>query len=284
MISSHEIAEELIRAQVAAKGNARVEVYAKSLSCIDLTTLTPTDTDSSVEAFARRAVAFYVDYPELENVASLCVYPPFVERVGLSVDGTPMRITSVAAGFPASQTFLEVKALEVAMAVESGADEVDVVISVGKVLEGDYDEVESELRMLRSEAGDEDVDHVTLKVILETGELKTAEKIYDAAMIAIEAGADFIKTSSGKTAVSATPEAVLVMCHAIKDHYEQSGEMVGIKVAGGVRTAEDAALYYSIVEMILGEKWLTPQYFRIGASAVANRLLSAILGREVEYF
>ncbi len=230
-------------------------------------------------------MAFYTEYPELGNVASICVYPPFVECVGMVVDGTSMSITSVAAGFPASQTFLEVKALEVAMAVESGADEVDVVISVGKILEGNYDEAASEIGMLRSELnGEDDEESVTLKVILETGELKTPEKIYDASMVAINAGADFIKTSTGKTAVSATPEAVVVMCEAIRNHYDATGEMVGIKVAGGVRTAMDAALYYTIVETILGEKWLTPQYFRIGASSAANALLSATLGREVQHF
>lgn len=252
------------------------------LSAVDLTTLTPCDTESSVRALADRTMAFYEAFPDLKNVASICVYPPFVESIGLVVDGSPMRITSVAAGFPASQTFMEVKALEVAMAIESGADEIDVVISVGKILEGNYDEAQSELELLRHECGADD--GATLKVILETGELKSVEKIYDASMISMEAGADFIKTSTGKTAVSATPEAVLVMCHAIKDHFEATGEKVGIKVAGGVRTPEDAALYYTIVEQILGEEWLTPEYFRIGASSAANALLSAIVGREVSHF
>ncbi len=246
---------------------------------LDLTTLSPCDTECSVRAFAERVISFYHDYPEIANVASICVYPPFVECVGLVVDGSPMRITSVAGGFPASQTFLEVKALEVAMALESGADEIDIVIPVGKILEGAYDDARSEIALLREEAND-----ATLKVILETGELKTAEKIYDAAMVAIHAGADFIKTSTGKSAVSATPEAVIVMCQAIKDHYVATSQMVGIKVAGGVRTAEDAALYYTIVEQTLGAEWLTPEYFRIGASSAANALLSAVVGSEVKYF
>ncbi len=280
MITTQEIATMLADFKATAQSNERVEVYSKCLSMIDLTTLTPCDTEASVRELAERAMAFYSEYPDLENVASICVYPSFVESVGLVVDGSPMRITSVAGGFPASQTFMEVKALETAMAIESGADEIDVVISVGKVLEGNYDEVESELELLREECGED----VTLKVILETGELKSEEKIYDAAMIAMEAGADFIKTSTGKTPVSATPEAVMVMCLAIKEHFEQSGELVGIKVAGGVRTPQDAALYYTIVEQMLGVEWLTPQYFRIGASSAANSLLSAIVGHEVSQF
>ncbi len=284
MYNPLNIDAEVARLRQLAKQNETCEVYAQALSCVDLTTLTPRDTESSVRAFAERAVAFYDSYPTLQNVASICVYPPFVECVGMVVDGTPMRITSVAAGFPASQTYLEVKALEVAMAVESGADEVDVVISVGKILEGDYDEAAGELAMLRSEAGDEDFDHVILKVILETGELVDGEKIYDAASIAIGAGADFIKTSTCKSDISATPEAVYVMCQAIKDHYDATGEMVGIKVAGGVRSLEDVSLYYTIVREMLGEEWMTPQLFRIGASSVANSLLSAIVGESVKLF
>lgn len=284
MINSDIISRQLAAVEAAASGNHSSEVYATLLSCVDLTTLTPCDTESSVEAFAERAVSFYQAYPELENVASLCVYPPFVERVGLVVDGTPMRITSVAGGFPASQTFLEVKALEVAMAIESGADEVDVVLSVGKILEGNYDEAAGELKMLRAETGDDELDHVTFKVILETGELRTPEKIYAASMVAIESGADFIKTSSGKTPVSATPEAVVTMCQAILDHYNLTGQMVGIKVAGGVKTVSDGVLYYTIVKEMLGEKWLDPKYFRIGASSAANSFLSGVVGTDITFF
>ncbi len=282
MFTTEETTQQLADIKAVAARNEREEVYATCLAAVDLTTLTPCDTEASASALAQRAMAFYAEYPTLKNVASICVYPPFVESVGLVVDGSPMRITSVAGGFPASQTFMEVKALEVAMAIESGADEIDVVISVGKVLAGEYDEAKGELELLRQECGEED--GATLKVILETGELKSVEKIYDASVIAIEAGADFIKTSTGKSAVSATPEAVLVMCHAIKDHFDKCGEMVGIKVAGGVRTPQDAALYYTIIEEVLGEAWLTPEYFRIGASSAANALLSAILGREVSHF
>lgn len=259
--------------------NSRREVYELLFSTLDLTTLTPCDTESSVRKFADRVMAFYGDYPALANVASICVYPLFVESVGLVVDGSPMRITAVAGGFPASQTFLEVKALEVAMAIESGADEIDIVIPVGKIQEGAYDDAESEIALLREEAGD-----ATLKVILESGELCEPNLIYDAAMVAMRAGADFVKTSTGKSAVSATPEAVCVMCGAIKEYHATTGRRVGIKIAGGVRTSEDAVIYYSIVEAILGAEWLTPSYLRIGASSLANALLSSIEGREVTYF
>ena len=220
-----------------------------------------------------------MDYPHLENVASICVYPPFVETVGLEIDATPLRITSVAGGFPSSQTFLEVKMLEVAMAIENGADEVDVVLNVGKILSGALDEAANEIEVLREES-----EGSILKVILETGALRTPKLIRQASLLAMQAGADFIKTSTGKIDVSATPEAAVVMCHAIKDFHAKSGCKVGFKVAGGIRTAEDAALYYTIVKEILGQEWLTPELFRIGASSLANQLLTAIEGTEVNYY
>ena len=278
-LTDAEVAAEVARIKELSVRNYRKEVYAFALSAVDLTTLTCNDSVESVSAFAQRAVEFYAKYPELENVASICVYPSFVETVGLAVDGSPMRITSVAAGFPASQTFLEVKMLEVAMAIENGADEVDVVLNVGKVLTGAYDEAANEIEVLREES-----EGATLKVILETGALKRPELIYNASLLAMAAGADFIKTSTGKIDVSATPEAVVIMCQAIKAYHSLTSRKVGIKVAGGVRTAEDAALYYTIVEQILGEEWLNTDLFRIGASAAANNILSAIVGEEVKYF
>ncbi len=280
MITTEQITAYLGAIEAEAVKNYTKEVYAFCLSTVDLTTLSPCDTESSVRAFAERAARFYVDYPDLENVASICVYPPFIESVGLAVDGTPMRITSVAGGFPSSQTYLEVKALEVAMAIESGADEIDIVIPVGMIQEGRYDEAASEVRLLRAECGDD----VVLKVILETGELRTPELIYAASMVSMESGAHFIKTSTGKVPVSATPESAVVMAQAIRDFYEKSGVRVGLKIAGGVRSAEDAALYYTMVVHILGSEWLTPQLFRIGASSLANGLLSAVVGEEVTAF
>ena len=274
-----EVAAKVEAARVAAKANENVDVYKFCYSTIDLTTLACTDSVESVTRFARRAAEFYLDYPHIPNVASICVYPPFVETVGLAVDGTPMRITSVSGGFPASQTFLEVKVLETAMAIENGADEIDIVINVGELLEGRLDEMASEIEVLREEASD-----VVLKVIIESGALKTPELIRKASLLSMMAGTDFVKTSTGKIDVAATPEAVVVMCEAIRDYYEKTGRKVGFKAAGGVRTAEDAALYYTIVEQTLGKEWLTPELFRIGASSVANNLISAIEGKEIKYF
>lgn len=279
-ITEEQVAQLVASAKAAAVANENVDVYKFCLSAIDLTTLTCNDSVESVTAFAKRAVTFPDNYPDIPNVASICVYPSFVETVGLAVDGTPMRITSVGGGFPASQTFLEVKMLEVAMAVENGADEVDIVLNVGKMLTGAYDEAAAEVEMIRSEM-DEDV---VLKVIIESGALKRPELIRKASLLSMEAGADFIKTSTGKIDVAATPEAAVVMCQAIKDYYEKSGRRVGFKAAGGVKTPQDAALYYTIVEQILGKEWLTTELFRIGASSAANNLLSGILGHEAKHF
>ena len=275
-----QVAEQVAAARAAQSKNENVDVYKFCLSAVDLTTLTCNDSVESVTDFAKRTVTFNEHYPEIPNVASICVYPSFVETVGVAVDGTAMRITSVAGGFPASQTFLEVKMLEVAMAVENGADEVDIVLNVGKVLTGAYDEAANEVEMIRSEM-DEDI---VLKVILETGALKSPELIHKASIISMAAGADFIKTSTGKIDVAATPEAAVVMCQAIKAYYEKTGRKVGFKAAGGVKTPQDAALYYTIVEQILGQEWITTDLFRIGASSAANNLLSAIVGEKVAHF
>ena len=279
-MSEEQVAEVVAQAKVAAAKNENVEVYKFCLSAIDLTTLTCNDSVESVTEFAQKTVTFSEAYPDIPNVASICVYPSFVETVGLAIDGTPMRITSVGGGFPASQTFLEVKMLEVAMAVENGADEVDIVLNVGKMLTGAYDEAANEVEMIRSEM---DAD-VILKVIIESGALKTPELIRKASLISMAAGADFVKTSTGKIDIAATPEAAVVMCQAIKDFYDKTGTKVGFKAAGGVKTPQDAALYYTIVEQILGEEWLTTELFRIGASSAANNLLSAIVGAPANHF
>ena len=279
-MTEQQVAEAVAAAKAASEKNENTDVYKFCLSAVDLTPLPCNDSVESVTAFAQKTVTFSEAYPDVPNVASICIYPSFVETVGLAVDGTPMRITSVGGGFPSSQTFLEVKMLEVAMAVENGADEVDIVLNVGKMLTGAYDEAANEVEMIRSEM---DAD-VVLKVILETGALKTPELIHKASLISMAAGADFIKTSTGKIDVAATPEAAVVMCQAIKLFYEQTGRKVGFKAAGGVKTPQDAALYYTIVEQILGEEWLTTDLFRIGASSAANNLLSAIVGSPVTHF
>ena len=278
--SEAQVAEEVARMKEAARSNENVEVYRFCYSAIDLTTLSCNDSVTSVTEFARKAAEFNERFPHIPNVASICIYPSFVETVGLAVDGTPMRITSVAGGFPAAQTFLEVKALEVAMAIENGADEVDIVLNVGRMLTGEYDEAANEVEDIRAETDPE----VVLKVIIESGALKTPELIRKASLLSMFAGADFVKTSTGKIDVAATPEAAVVMCHAIRDYYEKTGRKVGFKAAGGVRTPQDAVLYYTIVREILGEEWCTTDLFRIGASSAANNLLSAIEGHEVKYF
>lgn len=279
-MSEAEVAAAVAQAKAAMSKNENVEVYKFCLSAVDLTTLTCNDSVESVTEFAKRTVTFAEKYPQIPNVASICVYPAFVETVGVAVDGTPMRITSVGGGFPASQTFLEVKMLEVAMAVENGADEVDIVLNVGKMLTGAYDEAANEVEVIRSEMDSD----IILKVIIESGALKTPELIRKASLISMAAGADFIKTSTGKIDVAATPEAAVVMCQAIKDFYAATGRKVGFKAAGGVKTPSDAALYYTIVEQILGEEWLTTDLFRIGASSAANNLLSAIVGTATTHF
>lgn len=278
--SEIDVAADVARIKAVSTRNCNTDVYKLCYSAIDLTTLSCNDSVTSVTEFARKAVEFYTKYPHIPNVASICIYPSFVETVGLAVDGTPMRITSVGGGFPAAQTFLEVKALEVAMAIENGADEVDIVLNVGRMLTGQYDEAANEVEVIRAEI-DEDV---ILKVIIESGALKTPELIRKASLLSMFAGADFVKTSTGKIDVAATPEAAVVMCRAIRDYYDKTGRMVGFKAAGGVRTAEDAAFYYTIVEEILGKEWLTTDLFRIGASSAANNLLLAIEGKEVKYY
>lgn len=275
-----QVAEEVALMRQKALRNETTEIYKFCYSAIDLTTLSCNDSVTSVTEFARKAVEFYDKYPHIPNVASICIYPAFVETVGVAVDGSPMRITSVAGGFPAAQTYLEVKALEVAMAVENGADEIDIVLNVGRMLTGEYDEAANEVEVIRAEMDSD----IVLKVIIESGALRTPDLIRKASLLSMFAGADFVKTSTGKIDVAATPEAAVVMCHAIRDYYEKTGRKVGFKAAGGVRTPQEAVLYYTIVEEILGKEWLTTELFRIGASSAANNLLSAIEGHEIKYY
>lgn len=261
------------------ESNNNVDVLKFSLGCIDLTTLNPTDNEERVRNFTQRVNDFEEKYPELDNVASICVYPNFAEVVNMNLDVSEVHTTVVAAGFPSSQTFNEIKVAECALAVASGADEVDIVIGVGQFLQGAYEEMCDTIAECKAACKD-----AIFKVILETGALKTASNIMKASILAIYSGADFIKTSTGKLDPAATPEAVLVMCKAAKAYYEQTGNKIGIKVAGGVRSPEDAVKYYCIVKSVLGEEWLTKDLYRIGASSAANNLLSAILGEPVKHF
>jgi len=226
------------------------------LSCVDLTTLNPTDTEISVSEFIQSALKEEV-YP-----ATICVYPSMVESAGVALGDTSIGLTAVCGAFPSGQTFLEVKLLEVAMALENGADEIDVPISVGEIMERNFDRARSELSAIKEEIGEEAI----LKVILETGTLSDSQLIYDASMAAMEAGADFIKTSTGKSPVGATEDAFRVMCMAVKDYFDKNGRYVGLKCSGGVSTLEKAYRYYGIVKELLGDEWLTPNLFRIGTS------------------
>lgn len=278
--TADEVSALLEKIGPQARRNCRTEVYKRCFGCIDLTSLGATDSRRSIGEFTRKAIELPRHFPEAGSVASICAYPVFVETVGLAAGDSKMAITSVSGGFPSSQTYLEVKMLETAMAIENGADEIDIVISIGEMLDGEYDLAGNEIETLRAEIGDDAI----LKVILESGTLSDPELIHKAATIAMEAGADFIKTSTGKNGIAATPEAAVAMCLAIRQFAEKTGRKVGFKAAGGISTAESAALYYSIVEEILGEEWLTPERFRIGASSLANNLLSEIEGREIKYF
>lgn len=278
--TADEVSALLEKIGPQARRNCRTEVYKRCFGCIDLTSLGATDSRRSIGEFTRKAIELPRHFPQAGSVASICVYPVFVETVGLAAGDSKMAITSVSGGFPSSQTYLEVKMLETAMAIENGADEIDIVISIGEMLDGEYDLAGNEIETLRAEIGDDAI----LKVILESGTLSDPELIHKAATIAMEAGADFIKTSTGKNGIAATPEAAVAMCLAICQFAKKTGRKVGFKAAGGISTAESAALYYSIVEEILGEEWLTPERFRIGASSLANNLLSEIEGREIKYF
>lgn len=269
-------------AETAALTENKREVLLECMACTDYTTLKETDSPHSVTVFTNHAVE--LTGQGLPPVASICVYPSLVDAVGVALTGIPagspaenIGITAVCGAFPSGQTYMEVKMLECAMAIENGADEIDAVINVGAMLSGDYDLAESELAMIREEIDGDAV----LKVILETGSLADPELIYRASMLAMEAGADFIKTSTGKTPISATPAAAVVMCRAIRDFERSCSRRVGIKVAGGIRTPQEAVLYRTIVAQELGEEWLTPSLFRIGASRLVDALAPRLLSETV---
>ena len=258
--------------------NNNAEVWKQCLHQIDLTTLNGDDTEAKVATMAQHVNEFPKQYPGIPNVAAICVYPALIETVKKNLK-EPIGIAACCAGFPASQTFIEVKIAETALAVREGATEIDVVLSIGKMLEGKYQEVYDELCEIRAAAR-----NAHLKVILETGALKSASLIKKASIIAMQAGADFIKTSTGKIPVAATLEAALVMCQAIKEWRDKTGVKVSFKPAGGIATTEDAVKYYTIVKEVLGKEWLNNENFRFGASRMANNLLSSIVGKETKWF
>ena len=259
--------------------NNTPEVKKLLFNCIDLTTLKTEDSEESVLKFTERVNEFDNEHPDLKNVAAICVYPNFAKIVSQSLEVESVNVACVSGGFPSSQTFTEVKVAETALALADGATEIDIVIPVGKFLSGDYEGMCDEIEEIKSICGDRH-----LKVILETGALKSADNIWKASILAMYSGADFIKTSTGKQEPAATPEAAYVMCQAIKAYHEKTGRKVGFKPAGGINSVGDALVYYTIVKEVLGKEWLNNTLFRIGTSRLANLLLSDIVGEEVKFF
>ncbi len=270
-LTDKQVSEKVndIVADKFAENNTQ-EVYKMLYSCIDLTTLNSTDTKEDVWKFTERVNAFEDEHPQANNVAAICVYPHFARTVkeALTAD---VRIACVSGGFPSSQTFAEVKIAETALAVADGADEIDIVLNLGLFLNEEYEELCEEIAEIKHACR-----HARLKVILETGALKSAADIHKASVLALYSGADFLKTSTGKVYDGATPEAAYVMCRAIKSYYGKTGERAGFKVSGGVASVEEAVKYYTIAKETLGEEWLSPTLFRIGASRLADKLLEAI--------
>ena len=260
--------------------NNNLDVKKFLFGSIELTTLKNTDNDESVMAFTEKVNRFDNDYPELPHVATICVYPCFAAAVKNTLDVDGVNIACVSGSFPSSQALIEVKVAETALAVKDGADEIDIVMPVGKFLCGDYEGVCDDISELKETCGED----VAMKVILETGCLRDTADIKRASILSMYAGADYIKTSTGKEKVSATPVAAYVMCQAIKEYYDQTGRQVGFKPAGGINTVDDALAYYTIVKEVLGNKWLTNKWLRLGTSRLANLLLSEIEGKETKFF
>lgn len=259
--------------------NCNNDVYQFLFNCIDLTTLSTSDSEHSVAEFTKRVNDFEANYPQYKNVAAICVYSNFAEVVRANLEVSEVDVAVCSASFPSSQAHLETKIAETALAVADGADEVDVVLNVGYYLDGAYEELSDEISELK---------HAThgriLKVILETGLLKTADNIKRASILAMYSGADFIKTSTGKIYPGASLDAAYVMCKCIKEYYDKFGTVIGFKAAGGIRTTEDAVKYYTIVKEVLGEQWLTNEHFRIGASSLAGNLFKSFTGSDEKIF
>ena len=277
--------DEDVKAKVAAiiaekvAENDTEEVKKLLFHCIDLTSLNTTDSVEHIMHFTEKVNKFEEEYPDMENVAAICVYPNMAGIVHDTLEVEDVNIAAVSAGFPSSQTFIEVKIAETAMAIMEGANEIDIVISVGEFLSGDYETMCDEIQELKDTCKE---NH--MKVILETGALGSASNIKKASILSMYSGADFIKTSTGKQQPAATPEAAYVMCEAIKEYHEQTGIKIGFKPAGGLNTVQDALIYYTIVKEVLGKEWLNNKLFRLGTSRLANLLLSDILGKETKFF
>lgn len=279
-VSDKEV-RDAVRKIIAEKvhENDNLEVKKFLMGSVELTTLKTTDSEESVLAFTERVNQFDEQYPELPHVATICVYPCFAKTVSETLEVDGVEIACVSGSFPSSQALIEVKVAETALAIKDGATEIDIVMPVGKFLSGNYEEVADEISELKNVCGEK-----KMKVILETGCLKTAANIKKASILSMYAGADYIKTSTGKLEPAATPEAAYVMCQAIKEYYDKTGIQIGFKPAGGLNTVMDAITMYTIVKEVLGEKWLTNQWFRMGTSRLANLLLSEVVGHETKFF
>ena len=272
-----ETVKKLIEEKVHTNDTPEVKKFL--FGSIELTSLKCTDSDESIMAFTEKVNQFDTQYADLPHVATICVYPCFAQVVRDTLEVEGVEIACVSGSFPSSQALIEVKVAETALAVKDGATEIDIVMPVGKFLSGNYEEMCEDIQELKETCGD-----AAMKVILETGCLKTASNIKKASILSMYAGADYIKTSTGKEKVAATPEAAYVMCQAIKEYYDETGIQIGFKPAGGINSVMDALIYYNIVKEVLGEKWLTNKWFRLGTSRLANMLLSEIEGKEVKFF
>jgi deoxyribose-phosphate aldolase len=269
--------EKIIAEKVPENDTKEVKKFL--MGSVELTSLSTTDSEESILRFTEKVNQFEAAYPDLPHVATICVYPCFAKIVSESLEIEGVEVACVSGSFPSSQALIEVKVAETALAIHDGATEIDIVMSVGKFLSGDYETLCDEISELKATCGEK-----KMKVILETGCLKTAENIKKASLLAMYAGADYIKTSTGKLEPAATPEAAYVMCQAIKEYYDETGIQIGFKPAGGMHTVHDALVYYTIVKEVLGEKWLTNQWLRLGTSRLANLLLSEVTGEEIKFF
>jgi len=280
-VDSSKVEQLLEEIQSGLLATPDKEKLKKIFSLIDLTTLSEMDNIMNVTQLCEKVNLQVEAYPSLPAVAAICVFPELVSVVKEKLENPLVSIASVGGGFPSSQTFTNIKVMEIEQAIQMGADEIDLVLPVGKFLMNDLDYVEYEIQVIKERIG-----HIHLKVILETGSLQDLSLIRKASFLAIGSGADFIKTSTGKASTGATPQAMIVMCEAISDYYNRTGKRIGIKPAGGISDTPTALLYYAIVERILWEEWLNSERFRIGASRLTNRLMADIFdqGSDFSYF
>ena len=279
-ITDEEV-KEAVKKIIAEKvpQNDTPEVKRFMFGSIELTTLTTQDSAESVLQLVEKVNKFANEYPQMPHVATVVTYPRFTKLVSESLEVEGVIPTCVSGAFPSSQALIEVKTVETGLAIRDGAENVDIVMHVGEFLSGDYETVCDEIQQQKETCGE-----VPMKVILETGDLGSCANIKKASLLAMYSSADYIKTSTGKEKISATPEAAYVMCQAIKEYYDETGVMVGFKPAGGINSVMDALIYYTIVKELLGEKWLTNELFRLGTSRLANLLLSELTGVETKFF